>query len=142
MVLEFIKDNVLLIGLAFGSAVALIWPYLTRGSAGGGIGVSPAEAVLIMNRAKTFILDVRDEAEFANGHIQGAKNIPLKELTDRIKELEKFKAKPVLVHCQRGMRSKMACGVLRSQEFTQIHSLDGGLDKWVEAKMPLVKAKN
>lgn len=138
-IVEFITANAVYIGLAFGSGLALLWPMLSGGGGAGVPSVSPTEAVFLMNRSKLLILDVRDEAEFASGHIQGAKNVPLKELTSRIKELEKFKTKSVLVHCQRGMRSKMACRVLRSQEFTQVHNLNGGLDKWVEAKMPLVK---
>ncbi len=82
---------------------------------------------------------MRDAAEFAAGHIQGAKNIPVAELASRIKEIEKYKDKPVLVNCQRGMRSKTACTILQAQQFTQLHNLQGGLDAWVEAKMPLVK---
>jgi rhodanese-related sulfurtransferase len=43
------------------------------------------------------------------------------------------------VHCQKGMRAKAACGILRGQQFSQLHNLQGGLDAWVEAKLPLVK---
>ena len=67
-----------------------------------------------MSRSKPLILDVRDATEFATGHIQGAKNIPLAELASRVKEIEKFKDKPVLVHCQRGLRAKSACSTLRA----------------------------
>lgn len=136
--MEFIKANAIYIGLALGSGFALLWPLLSRGNAGVP-SVSPTEAVLLMNRSKLLILDVRDEAEFAAGHIQGAKHIPLGELESRIKELGKQKNKPVLVHCQRGMRSKTACKLLAGHEFAQLHNLEGGLDKWIEAKMPLVK---
>ena len=68
------------------------------------------------------------------------KNIPLAELASRVKEIEKFKDKPVLVHCQRGLRAKSACGILRAQQFSQLNNLQGGLDTWVEAKLPLIKA--
>lgn len=136
--LEFITQNALLIGLAFGSGVMLLWPMLGRGAAGVP-NISPAEAVLLMNRAKPLVLDVRDEAEFAAGHIQGAKHIPLAELANRIKDIEKFKEKPVLVHCQRGMRSKTACTILKAQGFTQLNQLHGGLDAWQEAKLPTTK---
>jgi rhodanese-related sulfurtransferase len=133
--LEFIKENILLVGLAAGSAIALIWPMINRGTA----GISAAEAVMLMSRSKPLVLDVRDEAEFAAGHIQGAKHIPLAQLSDRLKEIEKFKDKPVLIHCQRGMRAKTACTILQAQQFTQLHQLQGGLDAWQEAKLPLVK---
>ena len=135
---EFVKENALFVGLAIGSGVALLWPLLNRG-ASGVANVSATEAVMLMSRSKPLILDVRDATEFAAGHIQGAKNIPMAELASRVKEIEKFKDKPVLVHCQRGMRSKTACSILRAQQFSQLHNLQGGLDTWLEAKMPLIK---
>jgi rhodanese-related sulfurtransferase len=137
--LEFIKENALLIGLAVGSGIALLWPMLNRG-ASGIPNVSPTEAVMLMSRAKPLVLDVRDAAEFEAGHIQGAKHIPLAELSNRMKELEKYKDKPVLVHCQKGMRAKTACTLLRAQQFTKLHQLQGGLAAWQEAKLPVVKS--
>ena len=136
--MEFISSNAIFIGLALASGLALIWPMLTNGNAGVS-SISATEAVLLMNRAKLFILDVRDDAEFAAGHINGAKHIPVANLEERIKELAKQKNKPVLVVCQRGVRSATACKVLAKHEFAQVTSLQGGLDKWIEAKMPLVK---
>lgn len=137
--MDFIKQNAIYIGLAIGSGFGLLWPMLTNRGAGGVANVSPTEAVVLMNRGKPLILDVRDEAEFAAGHIQGAKHIPLAELESRMKEIVKFKDKPVLVHCQKGLRAKTACGILRNQEFRQIHNLQGGLESWIAAKMPVVK---
>ena len=135
---EFVKQNAIFIGLAIGSGLALLWPLLNRG-ASGVANLAATEAVMLMSRSKPLILDVRDATEFATGHIQGAKNIPLAELAGRIKEIEKFKDKPVLVHCQKGMRAKGACSILKAQQFSQLNNLQGGLDAWVEAKMPLIK---
>ena len=135
---EFVKENAIFVGLAIGSAIALLWPLLNRG-ASGVANVTATEAVMLMSRSKPLILDVRDATEFAAGHIQGAKNIPLAELESRLKEIEKFKDKSVLVHCQRGMRAKSACSILRAQQFSQLHNLQGGLDTWAEAKLPLLK---
>jgi rhodanese-related sulfurtransferase len=136
---EFVKENALLVGLAIGSGIALVWPMLNRG-AGGVTNINSTEAVVLMNRSKPLILDVRDAAEFAAGHIQGAKHIPMAELATRIKEIEKYKDKPVLVHCQKGMRAKGACSILKAQQFSQLNNLQGGLDAWIEAKLPLVKS--
>jgi rhodanese-related sulfurtransferase len=137
--LDFFKQNIIYIGLAIGSGFALLWPLLNR-SAGGVANISATEAVLLLNRAKPLVLDVRDAAEFATGHIQGAKNMPVAEIANRLKEIEKFKDKPVLVHCQKGMRGKAACAILKAQQFSTLQHLEGGLDAWVEAKLPLVKA--
>lgn len=136
---EFFKQNVLLIGLALGSLGALLWPMLQRTPAGA-VLVSVTEAVLMMNRAKPLILDVREVSEFAQGHIAGARNVPVAELDSRLTELTKFKDKPVLVVCQSGVRAKTACTLLKAQQFSQLHQLQGGLNAWVEAKMPVVKA--
>jgi rhodanese-related sulfurtransferase len=136
---EFVKQNALFIGLAIGSGVALLWPMVNRGT-GGVPNINSTEAVLLLNRSKPLVLDVRDAAEFAGGHIQGAKHIPVADLLARIKEIEKYKDKPVLVHCQKGMRAKAACSILKAQQFTQLNNLQGGLDAWIEAKLPLVKS--
>ncbi|MDZ4100032.1 MAG: rhodanese-like domain-containing protein [Methylophilaceae bacterium] len=137
--MEFISNNVLLIGLALGSGIMLIWPMLTGGS-GGVPNLEPAEAVLMMNRNNPLVLDIRDDAEFAASHIADAKHIPLAKLTERIKELEKHKDKSILVYCQNGVRTTKACGILRKNAFSKLHKLQGGLNAWVAAKLPVVKA--
>jgi rhodanese-related sulfurtransferase len=134
---EFIKNNALLIGLAFGSAIMLLMPMFKK-STGGVPSLSPAEAVTLINRNNALVLDVRDEAEFTNGHIADAMHIPVADLEGRLAELKKYKSKPVLVNCQRGARSAKACEILRKAEFTQVHNLHGGLDAWQQAKLPLV----
>jgi rhodanese-related sulfurtransferase len=138
--LDFVKENAVLIGLAFGSGIALLMPTIGRG-ASGVPNVSATEAVMLLSRNKPLVLDVRDAAEFAAGHIQGAVHIPVAELAGRIKEIEKFKDKPVLINCQKGIRSKTACTILKAQAFTQLHNLEGGLDTWVAANLPLIKTK-
>ena len=137
--MEFIKDNALLIGLAFGSGIMLLLPSFGKG-AGGVPNLGPAEAVTLINRHHALVIDVRDDAEFASGHIVDAKHIPLEKLADRLNELAKYQDKPLLVNCQRGARSAKACDILRKAEFKQVHNLQGGLNAWVEAKLPIVKA--
>ncbi len=135
--MEFIQSNILLIGLALGSGVMLLLPML-KGGAGGVPSLSPSEAVTLINRSHAIVIDVRDDAEFASGHIADAKHIPLSSLPERLNELKKYKDKTVLVNCQRGMRSAKACDILRKAEFTQLHNLQGGLEAWTAAKLPLV----
>ncbi len=137
--MKFLSENVLLIGLFLGSGFMLLWPMLKRG-AGGVSSVSPSEAVVLINRSNAVVLDVRDDAEFAGGHITDARHIPLAQLPDRLKELQKFKDKSILVNCQAGMRSAKACDILRKNGFTQVHNLQGGLNAWMQAKLPVVKA--
>ena len=135
--MEFIKSNILLIGLALGSGFMLLLPLLRKG-AGGVPNLSPAESVTLINRSNALVLDVRDVAEFASGHIADAINIPVDSLAGRLAELKKYQNKTILLNCQRGMRSAKACDILRSAEFSQLHNLQGGLDAWLEAKLPVV----
>lgn len=134
---EFIKSNILLIGLAIGSGFMLLLPSFKK-SAGGVPNLSPAEAVTLINRSNAFVLDVRDDTEFEKGHIADATHIPVGDLSARLGELKKYQNKPVLVNCQRGIRSAKACDILRKAEFTQLHNLQGGLNAWLEAKLPVV----
>jgi rhodanese-related sulfurtransferase len=135
---EFVTNNALLIGLAVVSGVLLLMPILKK-SAGGVPNLSASEAVALINRNNAIVLDVRSEAEFAGGHIVDAKHIPLDTLAERINQLKKYQDKPILVNCQRGMRSAKACDILRQAEFKQVNNLQGGLDAWIEAKLPVVK---
>lgn len=137
--MEFFKENVLLIGLALGSGIMLLLPSFKKG-AGGVPNLNTTEAINLINRNNGLVLDVRDDAEFASGHIVDAKHIPLAKLAERLNELNKYKDKPILVNCQRGMRSAKACDILRKAEFKQVNNLQGGLDAWLAAKLPVVKA--
>jgi len=136
---EFIRHNALLIGLAIGSGVMLLLPMFKK-SAGGVPSVTPAEAVTLINRSNALVLDVRDDAEFASGHITDAKHIPVTALESRIAELSKYKNKAIVVNCQRGARGAKACDILRKAEFTQVHNLQGGLNAWQDAKLPTLKS--
>lgn len=136
--MDFLKQNVLLIGLAIGSGVALLLPMLGRSAAGMTV-LSVTESVMLMSRKSALVLDVREADEFAQGHLQGARNIPLSQLESRGKALDKFKDKPVLLVCQRGSRANQAAKLLKSQNFSALNVLKGGMSAWLEAKMPTSK---
>jgi hypothetical protein len=103
--LEFLQKNILLVAAAVGSGAMLLWPML-RGA--GGASVNTLQATQLMNRENALVLDVRDAASYASGHILGARNVPLADLEKRIGELDKFKAKPVIVMCEVGNSSARA----------------------------------
>ncbi len=136
--MKFLMDNLLLVALAVGSGFWLLWPMLTRGTSGAS-EVSASEAVLLINREHATVLDVRSAAEFAGGHITDAINIPLPELDARLGELAKYKDKPLLVNCQGGVRSTNACGVLKKGGFSRIYNLQGGVNAWMQAKLPVIR---
>ncbi len=133
--MKFIIDNIFLIGLVLVSGGALVAHTLQRV----GAKLTPLQATQIINQGKTLILDVRTAEEFAVGHIRDAKNIPLKELKTRIAELEKFKARPVIVVCAKGLKSAKATAQLKKDGYTEAASLLGGLDAWQSQGLPTVK---
>jgi rhodanese-related sulfurtransferase len=132
---KFIIDNIWLIALILISGGALLWPHLQRR----GEKVSSLQATQLINQGKTIIVDVRDPAAFAAGHVRDAKNIPLKELPKRIGELEKFKSKAVVVVCQSGVQSSKGTTQLKSAGFNEVYSLNGGLAAWQAQGLPTAK---
>lgn len=133
--MEFIINNIWLFGLVLLSGGALLWPMLQQR----GNKVSLLQATQMINQGKTVILDVREPAEFAAGHVRDAKNIPLKELPKRVGELEKFKSKTVIVVCAAGMQSSKAAAQLRTAGFNEVYGLNGGLAAWQAQGLPTAK---
>lgn len=136
--MQFIMKNLWLIALVVASGGMLIWPMLRRGALGIP-DVSPAQAVTLINREHALVLDVRNDAEFATGHITNARNIPLDQLQSRLGELAKFRDKAIVVNCQGGVRSAKACAVLKTNNFSRINNLQGGISAWIDAKLPVTR---
>ncbi len=128
----------MLLGTAVVTGGMLVWPLFGRVFAGNVAEVGAFEAVQLINRRDAVVLDVRDKADYAAGHIPNARNIPLAELNGRMHELEKQKARPIVVHCQTGTRAGAACGLLKKNGF-DAHALRGGINGWLQASMPVVK---
>ncbi|MDC0335755.1 rhodanese-like domain-containing protein [Pseudodesulfovibrio sp.] len=74
------------------------------------------------------LLDVRQDWEYEDFHIPGARLIPLVELPDRMDEVDK--AKPVLVYCASGGRSMAAAALMEGQGFNDITNMVGGAMAW------------
>jgi rhodanese-related sulfurtransferase len=138
MALEFAQNNVWLILLAVVSGVMLIWPIISSRIQGGS-EVGTVGAVQLINRRDALVLDVSDGNEFAAGHIPSAKHIPLAKLDQSMREIEKFKTRPVLVSCRNGMVSPKACALLRKSGFSEVFRLKGGIASWEQANLPVEK---
>jgi rhodanese-related sulfurtransferase len=92
--------------------------------------VSAEKAKKLVNDPAVRIIDVRTPQEFAQGHIKGAKIMPVSELKKRINEISDLKDKPVLVYCYSGSRSASACSILAGKGFKKVHNLKGGIKAW------------
>ena len=135
--MKFIVDNWMLIAIALASGAMLLWP-VVQGAATAGL--SPSAAVLLMNREKAVVVDVCDAAEFAAGHITGAKHVPLAELETKLPTTVKNKNLPLILVCQSGARSARAMAIAKKLGYAQAQSLGGGLTAWKAANLPVEKA--
>ncbi len=134
--MKFILDNWYLIFLALASGGMLLVPLLKGSMAG---GVSAAQAVQLINREKAVVIDVCEPDEYAAGHAGGARNVPLAQLQERLPQVVKNKAVPVILVCAKGARSARAAGIAKGLGYDKAQSLTGGLAAWREAGMPVEK---
>jgi rhodanese-related sulfurtransferase len=136
-VLEFLLKNWILVLTALVSGFFLMWPQLKGKGLGGGVGT--AEAVRLINRERAVLIDVSEPEEFAKGHPNGARNIPLGKL-ESAKELPSNKALPLVVVCPTGSRASRAAGLLRKAGYEKAQPLAGGFGAWREANLPVEKS--
>jgi rhodanese-related sulfurtransferase len=137
MDLQFLQDNWMLVALAVVSSAMLIWSFI-GGKLSGVEQADTLKATRLYND-DALVLDVREDKEFAAGHIPKAKHIPLGQLASRINELDKFKNKPVLVTCRSGQRSARACGMLKKAGFETVYNQAGGIIAWERANLPVTQ---
>ena len=135
MNLEFIQQNLYLVAIAAISGGMLVFTALRR--PGGGAQVNTAQATQLINREDALLVDVREPAEYAAGHLPASRNIPLATLGERATELEKFKGKPVIIVCQSGARSPGAGTQLKKLGFEKVYNLEGGIVAWGDAGLPI-----
>lgn len=100
--------------------------------------VSPQDAVRLMNQGAA-VLDVRSAADFAAGHIRGAKSLPGANISERLDSLKRFKDKPVIVYCERGVSAAAAKRQLTQQGFSNVVNLRGGLSAWRAEQLPVAR---
>lgn len=95
------------------------------------IDVSVQQAKEMIDRGEVFILDVRTQEEYNEGHIMDSTLIPVDELDSRLKELPRDKK--ILVYCGTGRRSLTASEKLENSGFTQLYNMKGGITEWKNA---------
>ena len=137
--LEFLLKNWMLVLTALVSGFFLVWPQIKGKGIGGGGGVGTTEAVRLINREKAVLIDVSEPDEFAKGHPNGARNVPLGKL-EGSKDLPSNKALPLVVVCPTGSRASRAAGVLRKAGYEKAQPLAGGFGAWREANLPVEKS--
>lgn len=91
--------------------------------------ISPEE--LRRDKKKYKIIDVREEWEFKEGHIAGAKNIPFSvvEWEERAGKISRIK--PLVVYCMHGIRSDRVVKFLQAKGYKNVRHLAGGFEAWL-----------
>jgi rhodanese-related sulfurtransferase len=130
-------DNLALIALLAVSGAALFLPTLS--TLIGGKGLSPTEATILINRRKAAVLDLRESEAYKAGHLPGAKHIDAAGLTAAIEKLKLDRNNPLILVCDTGAQSRKAIAEVKKLGFAEVASLDGGVQAWKAAALPLVK---
>lgn len=102
--------------------------------------LSPHQMTLLINREDAIVLDVRDKNAFDQGHITNAINIPLPELSAKIKQLEPYKNQPIIIVYATGQVPEKVGTLLANASFNKIHIAQGGITAWSNLGLPLVKS--
>ena len=130
-------DNLALIALLLVSGLALFLPTLSTLISGKGL--SPTEATIWINRRKAYVLDLRPEEEFKLGHLPGAKHATPARFEAGLDKMKLDRKNPVILVCETGDRSRKAIAEVQKLGFSEVASLDGGVQAWQAAALPLVK---
>jgi adenylyltransferase/sulfurtransferase len=97
-----------------------------------GFDITVHELKTRMDKGDVWLLDVREPAEWAINHIEGATLIPLGELPKRLAEVPGGPDAPdIVVQCKTGVRSAKAANFLKSKGWTRVQNLKGGIVEWI-----------
>lgn len=132
--IEFATTHFILSGLFVIILSLLIFTELQKG----GQSLSSREVTALINRDEGVVIDIRNKKDFATGHIVGALNFPLDKLASRTSELEKHKAKTLIIVDALGQQAGSAARDLKKAGFTAVR-LGGGIATWRSDNLPVVK---
>ena len=91
--------------------------------------ISQGEAEeLIKSRKGVIIIDVRNNNDYIQSHLENAVNIPLREMNEHLKELEQYKENPIILYCSKGNRSKVAAIQLEALGYKNLYVIKEGIN--------------
>jgi rhodanese-related sulfurtransferase len=134
--IEFAQHHTLLFA-AFGAVLLLFIANEVHGALTGGVRLSPPDAVRLINDRDALVVDLRPVAEYKKGHLMNALSLPVTKLDERIGELGKDKARPVLLYCALGNVAGEAALKLRKLGFSEVYPLSGGINNWQGSNLPV-----
>jgi rhodanese-related sulfurtransferase len=132
--LEFLAQQWIL-AAALSVVIVMLFMHETRKS---GPSLSPQKAINLVNAEQGVFLDLRDAADYKQGHIVDAVHIPSGKLAERMAELEKYKNKPIILVCKMGQQASAAGKQLKGNNFEQVYKMTGGMMEWSNLQLPTV----
>ncbi|MCB1699554.1 MAG: rhodanese-like domain-containing protein [Halioglobus sp.] len=132
--LEFLAQQWIL-ALALLVVIIMLLLHESRKS---GPSVSPQQAINLINREGGVFVDLRDAADFKQGHIVDAMHIPAAKLPARMAELEKYREKPIVLVCKMGQQSGAASKQLKAGGYSKVCKMTGGMMEWSNLQLPVV----
>ncbi len=133
---EFITNHLVLSTLFVVLSGLLIRSMLTDLKQGG-TSLEASGATLMLNRENAVMLDIRTAADFSEGHVINAINIPFSEFDRRTADLEKLRDRPVIVCCKTGTSASQSVASLKKLGFEKTYRLKGGIEGWKQSNLPL-----
>ena len=95
--------------------------------------ISYKDLTTLMKDKKVFLIDVRSNQEYEEGHLDGSINIPLFNIEKDIEKVVQSKQDTVILYCAKGIRSMEAKKILENLGYERVYNLKGGIDKiWVK----------
>ena len=136
--IEYVTHHPYLAASALFAVVAL-FIYESRVRATGVSAISTQDLIRLMNQG-ALVLDIRKPDAFAQGHVNGAKQLPSDQILTAAENFKRFKEKPVVVYDESGSLAAAAVRQLNQQGFTKAFSLRGGFAGWRAEQLPVTKA--
>jgi rhodanese-related sulfurtransferase len=136
---EFISNHYML-----GGAWALLFLILVMSWVSGATSVvkmvSNHDLTMLVNRSSGHVVDTRSLADFNKGRITDSVNLPMDKIAEgQFGALENKKADPIVIVCNTGLTAKSAAKQMHKAGFEQVSVLQGGIQSWISASLPVVK---
>ena len=137
---EFVANHLFLFVLLVSVLILLFWN-LFGAALSGVVLIGPHETVRMLND-NAVMVDIRSAADFGKGHILGARNIPANSIGEHLEELAKYREQSMILCCNTGNESVRAGRTLKLQGYKKIYCMQGGLQAWRTANLPLTRDTN
>jgi rhodanese-related sulfurtransferase len=134
---EYLQNHPWLAALAVVLLVAVI-VYELRARGQDYASLPPQEAIRLMNQGAQ-VVDLREAADYAAGHIANARNIAVDSHAKAGELLKKYREKNVVLYCESGNKAATLARKLHAEGFTKVFNLRGGLAAWRTENLPLTR---